>query len=430
MKKVFIGVLAALMLFAFTACEPQQMDWPYMGDDAKDVASIELVTPSDVKFYAGLGATDNKAVDTSVNLNRLDGTVTKNVIAKITPPTTVVPGRNTATVEWNATGTNKGQVFVDAQVLESLELVLEETEDLADKDAISVESVWGVYSDGYRADFTAAFEYATYDAESGTATVKVVAGPYSTVDVVSNAVPVTLKETPAEPEYITASQATGIELVWYVNGTKADVTGNNITVKVGDKVAYQVRGTKEGTAGCALTTANYDVSGTAIALTNIDDVAQGYTMLATNITDEETEAYTLHVQFKGVQGSENYDERWTLDATITVVDTLTQANTENAEFYFNPTKGEDGAFTGNGTLAAGVAHNFTTNEFKAQVKTADQKVVELVADALRGKVNYAANEIVNGQAITIEFHWVATGYPEIQGYDSVTITPATVASDN
>lgn len=43
MKKVFIGVLAALMLFAFTACEPQTIAWP----TDKDVSYLEIVQVKD-----------------------------------------------------------------------------------------------------------------------------------------------------------------------------------------------------------------------------------------------------------------------------------------------------------------------------------------------------------------------------------------------
>ncbi len=43
MKKYFIGVLAALMLFAFTACEPQTIAWP----TDKDVSYLEIVQVKD-----------------------------------------------------------------------------------------------------------------------------------------------------------------------------------------------------------------------------------------------------------------------------------------------------------------------------------------------------------------------------------------------
>ena len=46
MKKVFIGVLAALMLFAFTACEPQTIAWP----TDKDVSYLEIVQVKDFVY--------------------------------------------------------------------------------------------------------------------------------------------------------------------------------------------------------------------------------------------------------------------------------------------------------------------------------------------------------------------------------------------
>ena len=422
-KGILVGLIAVMMLFAFTACEPQTVDWPYYGDDAKDVVSITLVNPEDVSFYAGQS---NSPVDTYVNIERLDGTVSRNVIATVAAPESVVPGRNTATVTWvsgTSTGTNEGPVFVEAETLSSLELELVATENVANEESLAIKTLKGVYTDGEEFDFSSGATI-DYDSESGTASVTIAAGKYSSVAVTSNAVAVTLVEEPEEPTYITAAEATGIELVWYVNGERVD--GPDVRVTVGDKVAYQVRGTKEGTAGCVLTTDNYDVSGTATALSNIGTTGTGYTTVAKDITDSDTEAYTIHVQFKGVEGSDNYSEHWTIDGTLTVDDTLEQSTAEGATFYYNPTAGVDGAYTGNGTLAAGVEHTFTTNEFKAQTATVGGVRVELTADAIRGKVTYAADEIVNNEAITIEFHWVAAGYPEIEGYSSVEITPSTV----
>ena len=53
MKKVFIGVLAALMLFAFTACEPQTITWP----SSKDVSYLTIEQVKD--YIEGEKATDD-----------------------------------------------------------------------------------------------------------------------------------------------------------------------------------------------------------------------------------------------------------------------------------------------------------------------------------------------------------------------------------
>ena len=53
MKKYFIGVLAALMLFAFTACEPQTITWP----SSKDVSYLTIEQVKD--YIEGETATDD-----------------------------------------------------------------------------------------------------------------------------------------------------------------------------------------------------------------------------------------------------------------------------------------------------------------------------------------------------------------------------------
>ena len=413
-KKVFIGVLAALMLFAFVACEPQQVEWPYTGSDAKDVVNITLSNPSEVSLYAGEAFATSYA---KIDIERLDGTVSPNVDAELTAIADVNPGKVRVNVSWGTD--NRGYVVTDAIEVTSIVLKVEKTENLAA--APTEGTVTYVYSDGHEVEGDAPVALVAGEAEN-TVVYKLAKGDRSTAEVVSNPVSYTLAPEAEKPVWITPDQATGIELVWYVNGEKVE-DNNGITVTVGDKVAYQVRGTAEGTSGCALTTDNYDVTGTITSLTGADTVATGYTTTKDNITDEDTKAYTIEIQFKGVEGSDNYGERWAISSTLTVADTLTQDNADDATWYFNPTAGEDGAYTASKDLAPG-AYTFKTSDFKAQATTENGVRVELVADVLRGKVDFSADELTAGASKTIEFHWYAVGYPEVEGYDSVTVKVA------
>ena len=102
MKKVFIGVLAALMLFAFTACENSTPNTPLYG---KSVMAVTLLDQPDyIKGYDTIKAADlkirvtyndNSYTDyTGVELKVADGTT---AIDKIyTPVTVTVPGVSTA----------------------------------------------------------------------------------------------------------------------------------------------------------------------------------------------------------------------------------------------------------------------------------------------------------------------------------------------
>ena len=150
-KSILIGALCVLMLFAFTACEPQQMNWPYTGTDAKDVVNIELTDPASVKAYAG----KSLDVDTYINIERLDDTV-DTVIGTITFDS-LKPGVNTVNVTWgNPSDNNSGKMFITADELTSLEVEYDVTKTVedgvstitdADTAKAGIVSVTGYYSD-------------------------------------------------------------------------------------------------------------------------------------------------------------------------------------------------------------------------------------------------------------------------------------------
>ena len=187
MKKVFIGVLAALMLVAFTACEQPQMEWPYTGEDAKDVINVTIVDPSALKVYAG----EAFEAETYISIERLDDTVDTVIgTVEIASP---VPGRNTATVSWG-TGkqTGTGKVFVDAYALTGDLAVTFDPEKLADKEGTSlisdledvegaIKSVVAKYSDGKEKTISAGYKV-ELNTETGEVTVT-----YSNAKTVENA---------------------------------------------------------------------------------------------------------------------------------------------------------------------------------------------------------------------------------------------------
>ena len=158
MRKALIGILAAMMLFAFTACEPQQIDLPYTGSDAKEVTKVLLSDSSSVKFYAGQGAAVN-TYNTYIDIYRLDDTVTEDVVAEVSIAD-AKPGENLATVKWGKD--NTGSIIVNAMPITKLEAVIEVAEDGAVvgtdgsiTSGVTVKSITGYYEDGKTQSFSA-----------------------------------------------------------------------------------------------------------------------------------------------------------------------------------------------------------------------------------------------------------------------------------
>ena len=158
-KSILVMVLAALMLFSFTACEQKVPEFPYTGDDAKNVERILLSDESSVTFYAGKSVAEN-TVNTYIDIYRLDGSVSRDILAEVViDGTEVKPGKNLATATWgDATDTSKQSSFgvmVNAISLTSVTGELEVAETgvvVGDNGTISggitKQAFTGTYSDG------------------------------------------------------------------------------------------------------------------------------------------------------------------------------------------------------------------------------------------------------------------------------------------
>ena len=89
MKKVFIGVLAALMLFAFTACEPSSLEYNTVGKDVSMVFvnQVKDILPDDTPeasdFEVVVYFTNGDAPETFEGKNLV--TVTKTGDGSTTP---------------------------------------------------------------------------------------------------------------------------------------------------------------------------------------------------------------------------------------------------------------------------------------------------------------------------------------------------------
>ena len=104
-KSILIGVLAALMLFAFTACEAQVPNLPVQG--GKDIANITVTSTT---VYAGEVYSDS--VPAVVSIVYKDGTTTDNVAVQLTVTGTdkkATAGSNFGTVAYEGLKDSSGK---------------------------------------------------------------------------------------------------------------------------------------------------------------------------------------------------------------------------------------------------------------------------------------------------------------------------------
>ena len=101
-RSILIGALAALMLFAFVACEPATIEYPT--ENGKEIANITVTSAT---VYAGQTYSD--AVPAIVSVVYRDGSTTENVAAELTVSGTPVAGQNFGTVTYSGLTTSAGQ---------------------------------------------------------------------------------------------------------------------------------------------------------------------------------------------------------------------------------------------------------------------------------------------------------------------------------
>ena len=152
-KSILIGVLAALMLFAFTACEAQVPNLPVQG--GKDIANITVTSTT---VYAGKSYTDT--VPAVVSIVYKDGTTTDNVAVQLTVTGNVAKaGSNFGTIAYEGLKDSTGKAVnwtVEYQAIAVTDATVTVDEDdlevaysaLANASTIKGD-VSFVYADGY-----------------------------------------------------------------------------------------------------------------------------------------------------------------------------------------------------------------------------------------------------------------------------------------
>ena len=156
MRKILVGLIAAMMLFAFTACEQQMPKYPASEWDL-EIAKVTFVS-SATTFREGDTALN--AVPVTVNVEYKNGDTTNGVVASLSTTEALVGGENIGTVDINGDSTADALVTFNAIEKTGLTintdeatLSVKESEISIDpdnsKDSLEGITVTLTYADGY-----------------------------------------------------------------------------------------------------------------------------------------------------------------------------------------------------------------------------------------------------------------------------------------
>lgn len=212
-KTIIVAFVAFAMLFAFTACEPQALDYPIAGDN--DIANI--VVSEAPAFYAG--STDTTGYGT-ITVERVGGKTTSDVSAKFEiDAAKVLPGVNPVKVTFGENGGKTWTTTIESIELQSIAIESDtyvEGTEVSSADDVVLSSVKGTYTDGHVVPLTIGSTSGvskTLDKEASAIVVTAKEGVYSKAEVKG-----TLAVTVKAEEAATPTVAT----VWTLQVANAD----------------------------------------------------------------------------------------------------------------------------------------------------------------------------------------------------------------
>ena len=265
-KTILVGLTVIAMLFAFTACEQQPLDYPIAGDN--DIANI-VVSEAPV-FYAG--STDTTGYGT-ITIERVGGNTTPGVTAKFTISSgKVAPGVNPVEVAFGENGATKWTTTVTSVELQSIAIESDTYvagTEVTKADDVVLSSVKGTYADGHVVDLVIGSDTGvskTLDKEASAIVVTAKEGVYSkaevkgtlavTVKAEEAATPVvatvwTLQVADEDGEYNDYVATTNQPSIYW-GETKADILSQirivaKTTTTVGDDKTVETKILSEGT---------------------------------------------------------------------------------------------------------------------------------------------------------------------------------------
>ena len=464
MKKVFIGVLAALMLFAFTACEQSMPSYK----------QVEYVTLDQTQaFIEGQPLT---AEAFSVTVHYLDGS------QDVFPGIGRVTFADSTSANASAVSTAESGVYAKATVAGESDIIgIKVVEPTAFTATVTAKDVTRTYeqvgsTDGYApkevtVNFTVTGATLTGEENASwtlTATeaatkikvpndVKLTSEEQVEVGTVSKEVTLSLKDNesieytttvsvnvkantadPHDPEYeanvtpdtISKNEVTKLGVVWVAGvvdddfkptnegATPAkydledvDTTGTH-TIQVGETVEFTLVGLADDMTNklprVLSSSADYAEVGTGTIDGNATDAGDITNRVVGE--DDPIPALTATYQFKpGNTGSEpNFGTNAKITLTVTVTDKITISN---PTFVYNGSWDDEETKANwvGGTLTEGQAVQLSTGDFTAQVKTVGGDWVQLVADEVYGpdkdKLVYQEGELKAGTPVKVIVSW-------------------------
>lgn len=212
-KTIIVAFVAFAMLFAFTACEPQALDYPIAGDN--DIANI--VVSEAPAFYAG--STDTTGYGT-ITVERVGGKTTSDVSAKFEiEAAKVLPGVNPVKVTFGENGGKTWTTTIESIELQSIAIESDtyvEGTEVSSADDVALSSIKGTYTDGHVVTLTIGSTSGvskTLDKEASAIVVTAKEGVYSKAEV-KGTLAVTVKAEEAGTPTVTT--------VWTLQVANAD----------------------------------------------------------------------------------------------------------------------------------------------------------------------------------------------------------------
>lgn len=433
-KSILVMVLAALMMFAFTACEnnvPSYQAVQYV-TVAQVADIIEGQTPYAEAFevtvhyldgttdvFPGTGrvkfGTEGSNKTATATIAEQDDTV----IVKFVKPEAITV---TATVGAQTVSYTEGELpdfDIEATVTAATITAGNASWELDDTELANVEAT-AVLAGANRkivGTHTSALKV-TFDGES--------IATSSTVDIVVNDNPKdpnspAYEETPDDP---TKADVTKLGVKWTVTPAGKEATDaityttNNITVNVDDKVAYTIVGLTSDDKEVTLKPGDTQIlAGNTLALTS-----GSYTTKKADITSEKVKALTATIQFVPDKDdtSGNYDKDIQLTLSVTVKDKLDESSLTSLTWKY------DGKTSIEKVEGQGVTLDVT--KFTAEAKTVGEEVVLLRGYEFYGidETSWTADEVKESSFTTknVNFRWNSqdSDYPAKGNAQNVSVT--------
>lgn len=436
-KSILIGVLCALMLFAFTSCEQSMPSYEqiqyvtvaqktaYIEGQPLSADNFEVVVhylDGTTDVYPGAGRVSFGSAEEAGAGVKATGTIAEKsdtIDVLYVAPTGLTAVLSAA--EQDCVYTEEGRPATSPS--DSIKVVVESATLTAD--GIS----WELTKDQIAESLNAADVRLAAGEKTAVGTyTKTTTVSYGSYDFQAT-VDVTVVENPDDPknpDYVAPDTAralnkgevTKLGVVWadvddsdFADGTydidDVDTVAAN-TITVGDKVVFTLVGLADDMTNrypYILKAEDYQTVGEA----TIDDQATDKDDITDRVVGEEDPipALTATYQFKPDTGKDtpNYGLRASIKLTVTVEDALTSTAVTNPTFVYQG-KDVEGVWTAT-QLEAGKSATLYASDFTAKVKTVGEEEVTLVATTIYGADKYqiSAEEATAGASFTVNLQW-------------------------